>query len=67
MNEFSNITFARYNTDPRTGSLCSISFQTDNDPRTNKSVPLDPANRHYAEIMELVEAGELTIAPANEE
>jgi len=28
------------------------------------SVPLDPANRHYAEIMRQVEAGELTIQPA---
>lgn len=28
------------------------------------SVPLDPANRHYAEIMRRVEAGELTIADA---
>jgi len=27
-------------------------------------VPLDPANRHYAEIMRQVEAGELTIADA---
>jgi hypothetical protein len=26
------------------------------------SVPLDPANRHYAEIMRKVEAGELVIA-----
>ena len=31
------------------------------------SVPLDPANRHYAEIMRQVEGGELTIAPADEE
>jgi hypothetical protein len=29
------------------------------------SVPLDPANRHYAEIMRQVEAGELTIAEAD--
>jgi len=29
------------------------------------SVPLDPANRHYAEIMRQVEAGELTIADAD--
>ena len=29
-------------------------------------VPLDPANSDYAEIMELVEAGELTIEPADE-
>lgn len=28
------------------------------------SVPLDPANRHYAEIMRQVEAGELVIAEA---
>ena len=31
------------------------------------SVPLDPANRHYAEIMRQVEEGKLTIAPADEE
>ena len=31
------------------------------------SVPLDPANTHYAEMMKLVDAGELTIAPADEE
>jgi len=28
-------------------------------------VPLDPANRHYEEIMRQVEAGELTIADAD--
>jgi hypothetical protein len=27
-------------------------------------VPLDPANRHYAEIIRQVDAGELTIADA---
>jgi hypothetical protein len=31
------------------------------------SVPLDPANRHYAEIMRQVEAGTLTIAEASTE
>jgi len=31
---------------------------------TEMSVPLDPANRHYAEIMRQVEAGELTIQEA---
>jgi len=31
------------------------------------AVPLDPANRHYAEIMRQVEAGELIITPAEEE
>ena len=29
------------------------------------NVPLDPANRHYAEIMRQVEAGELTIQEAD--
>tara|TARA_R100001460_G_C3478036_1_gene167958 strand:- start:3 stop:182 length:180 start_codon:yes stop_codon:yes gene_type:complete len=29
------------------------------------SVPLDPANRHYAEILRQVAAGELTIADAD--
>ena len=28
-------------------------------------VPLDPANRHYAEILRQVEAGELTIQEAD--
>jgi hypothetical protein len=30
-------------------------------------VPLDPANTDYANIMQLVDAGELTIAPAEEQ
>jgi hypothetical protein len=29
-----------------------------------RQVPLDPANRHYVEIMRQVEAGELTIQEA---
>ena len=29
------------------------------------NIPLDPANRHYAEIMRQVEAGELTIQEAD--
>ena len=29
------------------------------------SVPLDPVNRHYAEILRQVEAGDLTIAEAD--
>ena len=32
---------------------------------TEMFVPLDPANRHYAEIMRQVDAGELTIADAD--
>ena len=30
------------------------------------SVPLDPANRHYAEIQRQVAAGDLTIADADD-
>ena len=32
---------------------------------TTMSVPLDPANRHYAEILRQVEAGTLTIQDAD--
>ena len=32
---------------------------------TEMSIPLDPANRHYAEILRQVAAGELTIADAD--
>ena len=32
---------------------------------TEMFVPLDPANRHYAEILRQVAAGELTIADAD--
>jgi hypothetical protein len=40
------------------GILCDINGVA-------SSVPLDPANTDYANIMALVEAGELTIAPAS--
>lgn len=32
---------------------------------TEMSIPLDPANRHYAEIMRQVAAGDLTIQDAD--
>ncbi len=32
---------------------------------TEMSVPLDPANRHYAEILRQIDAGTLTIADAD--
>ena len=38
--------------------MCVIDGQT-------VCVPLDPANRHYAEILKQVEAGDLTIAAAD--
>ena len=43
------------------GVNISISCEIDG---ITMSVPLDPANRHYAEIMRQVEAGELVIQPA---
>ena len=54
-----NITSAQYLSflGENTGILATIDG-------TEMSVPLDPANRHYAEIMRQVEAGTLTIAEA---
>ena len=56
-----NITSAQYIADPMTGETTCITATIDG---ITMSVPLDPANRHYAEIMRQVEAGELTIAEA---
>ena len=56
-----NITAAQYNAD-LDGNTSSIQATIDG---TEMSVPLDPANRHYAEIMRQVEAGTLTIAEAD--
>ena len=55
-----NITSAQYN--EFNGENCSINATIDG---ITMSVPLDPANRHYAEIMRQVEAGELTIQDAD--
>jgi len=55
-----NITSAQYTADfdgTNSGIKATIDGQ-------ELSVPLDPANRHYAEIMRQVEAGTLTIAEA---
>ena len=56
-----NVTSAQYMLDIDGISNASIQATIDG---TEVSVPLDPANRHYAEIMRQVEAGELTIADA---
>ena len=58
-----NITKSQYVADI-TGSGENVSIQATID-GAEMSVPLDPANRHYAEIMRQVEAGELTIADAD--
>jgi hypothetical protein len=62
MNEM-NIESAVYSIDFK-GNNSSIQATIDG---IQMSVPLDPANRHYAEIMRQVEAGELTIAEASAE
>ena len=59
-----NITSAQYNVDIFSGQNTSINVIIDGE---TLSVPLNPANRHYAEIMRQVEAGELTIQPADGE
>lgn len=48
MNEM-NITYAQYNADPINGSNVSIQATIDG---VEMSVPLDPANRHYAAIVQ---------------
>jgi hypothetical protein len=57
-----NITSAQYVADFMSGNSLSINVTIDG---KNLSVPLDPANRHYAEIMRQVEAGQLTIQEAS--
>ena len=55
-----NITSAQYTA--QDGTNLSINATIDG---AEMSVPLDPANRHYAEIQRQVAAGELTIADAD--
>ena len=56
-----NITSAQYKDPDNNGRNDTIKATIDG---IEMSVPLDPANRHYAEIMRQVEAGELTIQEA---
>jgi len=56
-----NITTAQYNADSISGNNSSVQATIDGQ---EVSVPLDPTNRHYAEILKQVEAGTLTIADA---
>ena len=57
-----NITSAQHQADPLSGNNSSIKATIDG---TEMSVPLDLANRHYAEIMRQVEAGTLVVAEAD--
>ena len=56
-----NITAAQYTTDMDGNTNSGIQATIDGQ---EMSVPLDPANRHYAEIMRQVDAGTLVIAEA---
>ena len=56
-----NITAAQYQADALSGDNGPISATIDGQ---YISVPLDPANRHYAEILKQVAAGTLTIQEA---
>ena len=57
-----NITSAQYISDIISDNTTGIKAVIDGQ---TVSVPLDPANRHYAEILKQVEAGTLTIAAAD--
>ena len=56
-----NFTSAQYKTDD-TGANIHLFATIDG---TEMSVPIDPANRHYAEILKQVAAGTLTIQDAD--
>ena len=56
-----NITTAQYIADMDGNNSC-IKASID---RQELHVPLDPTNRHYAEILKQVEAGTLTVADAD--
>jgi len=53
---YTNLQYTSFN-GANTGISCNING-------VSSLVPLDPANTDYANIMALVAAGELTIAPA---
>ena len=57
-----SITSAQYTTDFITNENSAITAVIGGE---RMSVPLDPANRHYAEILRQVDAGELTIQEAD--
>ena len=57
-----NITAAQYVAEPMSGNNACIKATIDGQ---EMHVPLDPANRHYAEIMRQVEAGTLVVAEAD--
>ena len=61
------ITSAKYITSPNIdGDLVNEAIHVIITSGKECSVPLDPENTDYAEIMKKVDAGELTIKPADE-
>ena len=61
--ESMNISSAKYILHPDSAKITCINASIDG---VTILIPLDPANRHYAEIMRQVEAGELTIQDADD-
>ena len=59
-----NIKTAQYFKDI-TGKVSSIQVTLVDEPNVSVSVPIDPNNRHYAEILKQVEEGKLTIKDAD--
>jgi len=60
-----NITAASYTANVFEGVSENTSIKATID-GIEMSVPLDPANRHYAEILKQVEEGTLVVQPADE-
>jgi hypothetical protein len=59
MSEYTNAQYLKYpNTDQVSGIIVDINGVT-------STVPIDPANTDYANMMVLVAEGKLVIAPAN--
>ena len=56
------ITLAQYMKSPTTNEICAINCVIDGE---KSSVPLDPDNTHYAEILKQVKEGKLTIKDAD--
>ena len=61
MEDNMNITTAQYQADMEGNNSC-IKASIDGQ---DIAVPMDPANRHYAEILKQVDAGTLTIEDAD--
>ena len=58
-----NIESAQYSKNPINDKITSIKALID---KVESWIPLDPNNRHYAEILRQVEAGTLTIKDADD-